>query len=80
MEIPLSPVVGSKTQAVQQIGAGVCDGQINWFLSSCDHDRTAVILDQIGQGSCSVSHGISAVADYEPVVEFIFFLNELCQL
>ena len=76
----VSPVVGSKTQAVQQIGAGVCDGQINWFLSSCDHDRTAVILDQIGQGSCSVSHGISAVADHKSIVEFIFFLNELCQL
>ena len=43
----VSSVVGGKTQTVQQIGASICDSQINWLLGSSDHYRTAVILDKI---------------------------------
>lgn len=72
---PVCPVMGGKAQAVKQIGTCVCDGQIDWLLRACDNDRTAVILDQIGQGRSGISHGISAMADYKAIVEFIFFFQ-----
>ncbi len=69
----VSSVVGGKTETVQKIGTCICNCQVNRFLCTGNHDRSPVILDQIGQGSCGVSHGISAVTDHEPVVEFVFF-------
>ncbi len=73
-------VVGGKTQAVQQVGTGIGNSQVDGLLCTCDHHRTPVVLDQIGKGSCSVSHGICAMADHEAIIKFILFFNESRQL
>ena len=70
-------VMRGKTEAVQEIGTGICDCQIDRFLGSCNDDRTAVILDQVRKCGGCVSHGICAVADDKSVVKFVFFFNEL---
>ena len=67
--------MASVEQAVEEIGAGVGNIHIDWFLCAGDNDRLRRVLDQIGQSSCGVSHGIGTVADNKTVVVCIVVLD-----
>ena len=72
----MCPVMRGKTQAVQKIGTGICDRQIDGLLRPCDYDGTAVILNEIGQRCRRICHGICAVADDKAIVKFVFLFNK----
>ena len=65
-----------ETQTIQQVGTGVCDCQINGLLRPCNHNRSAVILDQIGQSRSCIRHGIGSVAKHKSVVKLIFRFDQ----
>ena len=49
-------VMGSETEAVQKVRAGVGDGQIHRFLRPGHDHRPSVILDQVGKGGAEAAY------------------------
>ena len=76
----MSAVVRGKAETVQKIGTCICNCQVNRFLGTGNHDRSAVILDQIRQSSSCICHSVRSMAKHKAIIKFIFGFDQSGQL
>ena len=76
----MSAVVRGKAETVQKIGTCICNCQVNRFLCTGNHDRSAVILDQIRQSSSRICHSVRSMAKHKAIIKFIFGFDQSGQL
>lgn len=73
-------IIGSKQNAVTEIGPGIGHRQIDRLLRARNHNRTTVVLNQIGEGRSSVGKGICSVTHHESVIVIVGFFDAFYDL
>ena len=64
-------VVKCVENGVVEVKFGVGKRICHWLLRACEHNGFLAILNQVGEGSGGICHGIGAVKDNKAVVGIV---------
>ena len=77
----------SGTSVVERVENGVIEVEFgvgkricHWLLRACEHNGFLAILDEVGEGSSGICHGIGAVKDNKAVVGIVRLNNGVSNL